>query len=105
AQVDDMDAVVAQFAVAPVPEPVPVVRMIVGAVRPARRRALPELVVEPLGHRRFLASADRLTVALIPPLGEIDATDDAFVKLIHGRDDAVVAAALIAHLHFLLMFA
>ena len=50
AQVDHVDAVVAEFAVAPVPEPVPVVMQVVGVEGPARRRALPEIVVEPLGY-------------------------------------------------------
>ena len=55
AQVECMDAIVAQFAVPPVPEPMPVVGDAAGHIRPSRGRALPQIVVEAGRHgRRFL---------------------------------------------------
>src|SRR3989442_9381652 len=58
ADIDLVRAVVADLPRAPAPKPVPVVVDDVVAVRRARRRALPQLVIEPGRDRGRLAAAD-----------------------------------------------
>ena len=56
--VERVNAVVAEFAIAPMPEPMPVVMDEVVLVRAFRRGALPESIIKPLRHRRRFAAAD-----------------------------------------------
>src|SRR6185503_3519856 len=61
ANVDHVHAVIAEFAGAPVPEPMPMVMNEVIAVRAFGCGALPERPVEPRGRGSFLAVPDRRT--------------------------------------------
>src|SRR5262249_5959930 len=99
AQVDHVDAVVAQLAVAPVPEPVPVVVQVVGAEGPPRGRALPQLVIQPLRPVGGGAAAGGGAVVEVPRLGQVGPADGALAHLLDGLDHAGPAAALVAHLH------
>ena len=90
--------VVADLARPPALEPVPVVVDDVVAIGGARRRALPQLVVEVRGDGHTFAATDRLASIRIPGLGEVGATDDAVPDRLHGLDAARSGAPLRAHL-------
>src|SRR5262245_22347826 len=105
ADVDRVDPVVAQLAVAPVPEPVPVVVEVVVLERPVRGRALPQLVVEALRRVGLFAPADRRAVVEVPRLGQVRPAEDAVAQLLSRLDVVAVAAALVAHLDVALVLA
>src|SRR4029079_1199565 len=69
------------------------------------RGALPQVVVEAGRRRAFLAFADRAAVGDVPRLREVGPADDPLAHLVDGLDDPVPAAALVAHLHLLLVLA
>src|SRR5437763_476982 len=81
-----MDAVVAELAVAPVPKPVPVVMEIVGAEGAARRGALPEIVIEPLGSGDCLAATDGAAPTAVPRLSQVGPADHAVAGAIDIAD-------------------
>src|SRR5205823_1455642 len=85
--VDHVHAVVSQLAVAPVPEPMPFVMEVVIVKRPARRRTLPEIIVEPVGNRRWLAPANGWAVVRVPSLRIISAANDTAANLLDGFGD------------------
>src|SRR5262249_18442280 len=98
ADVDRVDAVVAELAVAPVPEPVPVVVQDVVAIRPARRWSLPEGIVEPLGEGHLAAAAARGPGVAVAAAGELGPADRAAPDPLDGLDDLRPAPPLVAHL-------
>src|SRR5207302_3097939 len=79
-EVQRVDAVVAEFARAPMPEPVPVVVQNVVVEGTFRSWTLPKRVVQPLGDGGRLAVANRATTIRVPRAGEEDLADLAFVK-------------------------
>ncbi len=93
-----MAAVVERLAGAPVPEPVPVVRVDVVLVRLARCGALPEFPVELGGNRHHLADADALARVAVPGLAEIRPADQPFLDLRHGLDRVGRRSLLVAQL-------
>src|SRR5262249_15478795 len=99
AYVDHVDAVVAQFAIAPVPEPVPVVVQVIGAERPAWSGALPHVVIEPFGNLACFAAANRGPVVDVPSLGEVGAANGSLADFLDPFNYLGPAAALVAHLH------
>src|SRR5206468_9172629 len=96
--VDLMRAVVADLARAPAAEPVPVVVNHVVAVQRARRRPLPQLVIEVCWYRGGFAPPDGRAAVRIPRAGEVGAADDPIPDRLHGFDRTRRAAALRAHL-------
>ncbi len=97
-EVERVHRVIAELAVAPVPEPVPVVVDDVVAVGAFRRGALPEIVIEPLRHGRFFPAADRWAETGVIAAGGQHAADHAGFHGLDGGDDVRHAAALVAHL-------
>src|SRR5204862_4471722 len=81
-----MRAVVADLARAPAAEPMPVVVNHVVAVGRARRRPLPQLVIEVSRCRRGLAPPDGRAAVRIPGAGEVRTTDDPIPDRLHGLD-------------------
>src|SRR5262249_49624873 len=79
--VEGVDAVVAQFAGAVVPVPVPVVVEAIRVERPLRRRPQPQVVIDAGWHGTVLLVADARTVAGNPgaderPLAELARADE-----------------------------
>src|SRR4029077_21265792 len=105
AQGDEGDAGVPQVALSPVPEPVPGIGEVIGPERPPRRRALPQVVVQPLGHRSLAAAAGGWAVVLVPALRQVGPADGAAADALHGLDDLGPAAPLVAHLDVLAVLA
>jgi hypothetical protein len=75
-------AVVQRLAGAPVPEPVPVVGDDIAPVGPARRRPLPELVVEPGGTGTTVPWPMLGAVVVVPRLGVVRLADDPVADLL-----------------------
>src|SRR5206468_5321732 len=88
----------ADLARAPAAEPVPVVVNHVVAVQRARRRPLPQLVIQVCWYRRSFAPPDGRAAVRIPRAGEVGAADDPVPDCLHGFDGAWRAAALRSHL-------
>jgi rhamnose transport system permease protein len=99
ADVERMDAVVAQLAGAPMPEPVPIVGHDVVAIFALGRRTLPQGVVQTVGNRRRLAATDRFAVGVVPTARKKHAADLAGFQSADGLDRAGHAATLRADLH------
>src|SRR4051794_834756 len=98
ADIDRVNAIVAELAVSPVPEIVPVVRNDVVAIGLGDGSALPEVVVERGGRGRFVAVADRRPIVEV---GGAGVEDSAYCAALHFFDHLAVhwiAAALQADL-------
>src|SRR5690606_2339827 len=68
--IERMHAVVAQFAVAPVPGPVPVVMHVVIVKLALGRGALPQVEIQPFRHRRGFAFANVRAAIVVPRAAE-----------------------------------
>src|ERR1043166_6913306 len=99
ADVEGVDAVVAEFAGAPMPEPMPVVVNEIVVIFAFGCRSLPERVVEIGRSGRGFAMADRAAHVIVPAARKKDATDFTAADLLDGLDDSGHAAALRAELH------
>ena len=108
--VDAVDAVVAQLAGAPVPEPVPVVVKSVRVKRPVGRGPLPHRVVDAGGNVGRMPVADVHSLLMTPGPGHADLADaarlDVFDRFLNVRrapplgsdlDDALVLARRLDH--------
>ena len=91
-QVHLVNALVAQVAVAVVPEPVPVVVEPVGIERPLGRGAEPDVVVNAGGHGAIGLVADGAAGLVAEALGHVDLAELARVDEGHGVLDTLVAA-------------
>src|SRR4051812_43146918 len=87
ADIDRMNAVIAELAVSPVPEIVPVVRNDVIAIGLGDGSALPEVVVERGGRGRFVAVADRRPIVEV---GGAGVEDSAYCAALHLFDHLAV---------------
>src|SRR4029077_5857813 len=96
--VDLVRPVVADLARAPVREPVPVVVDDVVAIRGARRRPLPELVVEIRGNGRGLSLADADARVGVPTAREIRGADLATPNVVQRLEEMRPRARLSAQL-------
>jgi hypothetical protein len=76
--IESVNAVVAKFAVAPMPAPMPIVMHKIVNVRAFGSWALPEVVVKVRGDRNFFAAANGTTSAVVPAAGKTDRADRAF---------------------------
>src|SRR6266516_1068783 len=86
--VDLMRAVVAYLAPAPAADPVPVVVTHVVPVPRARRRSLPQLVIEIRRYRYRLAVADGRAAVGVPRAREVGAADDPVANSLDRFDGA-----------------
>ena len=94
-----VDALIADVAIARVPEPVPVV-LETQRVEGAHGRGTEEHVPIDAGRdRRVVGVLDGGAPLEAESLGEVDLADDAFVQLLDGLDLVRLAAALRADLH------
>src|SRR6266545_3788348 len=103
--IQSVNAVVAQFAVAPVPAPMPMVVDEIIDIRPLRRGSLPEGVIKPGRHRQRFAASDGAPRVVVPATRERDPADFSGARLGDGLDHPRPAPALIAHLHEAFVFA
>ena len=94
-----MRSIVADLAGSPVGEPVPVVVDDVVAIRSARRRALPQLVVEIRGHRDHFALPYSRSRIGVPGAREIRRADQTFTNQLQDLDEVRTRASLGAELH------
>src|SRR5690348_9471192 len=93
-----MDALVAQIAIAVIPEPVPVVMKSVAGELVQRRRAEPEVVVHARGHRLDRLAADGVAPLEAQPARHIDLADNALAQLLGGlARDARAAIGAVLH--------
>src|ERR1039458_5568521 len=104
-EVERVDAVVAKFAGAPIPEPMPVVMDDIILEWPFGRGPLPQGIIEPLRHGGRFAVADRGAVIGVPPTGKAHPAKLASVQGVDGLNHPRPTAALVAHLHDALVFA
>src|SRR5215467_8138784 len=74
-EVEGMNAIIAEFTGAPMPEMMPVVVEDVVLVRAFGSGALPERIIDPLGNRRGFSSADCAAPIRVPAAGEKDFAD------------------------------
>ena len=106
ADVDVVDAVVAEVPVAGRPEPVPIVMQVLAHQRGHRRRAAPEVVIDRLGHR--LGAVD-LADALPQPVDEAahepHLAEVALVDVVDRLAESRIRAALRSRLHDALVLA
>ena len=94
-----MDAIVAHFAVAGRPEPVPVVVQLPAHQRRLRRRAAPEVVVDRGGHRRRRVDlADSRPGAVNDGAGRADRAKLTAVEVLECLVECRAGSALRAHL-------
>ena len=84
--VELMDALVAYFAAAIIPEPVPIVVEAVFVEGPLRGRAEPEVVMNALRHRGVGIPADRFARFKAKASGHINLADTAVVEEFYGVD-------------------
>ena len=84
ALVDLVNPLVADVAVARVPEPVPVVVEAILGERAHRRRAGPEVVVDAGRHRLDRRLADGVAPLVAEPARHVDLAELAFAHLLHG---------------------
>src|SRR5204862_5062279 len=98
-QVEEVNAIVPDFAGAPVPKPVPVVVQNIVAIRFLRGGALPQRIVQPSRRRRRLASTDRRSMVGIPGAREKNFPYLAGFHGFNSFDHPWPASALVAHLH------
>src|SRR5947208_7652755 len=89
-----MDAVIAQFAVSKVPEPVPIVVNQVLMIRLHRGRADPQVPIEPGGRFLRLLEADRVAVSGEEKIGLVNIPDFAGVDQLDGLAEAAPPAPL-----------
>src|SRR5262245_53315314 len=94
-----MHAVVAKFARAPIPKPVPVVMQQIVTIRLLGRGSLPYRIIKPLRHGRSFALADGGAMIGVPAARKCHATNLSPLERVHGFIDPWPAPALIAHLH------
>ena len=94
-----MDAVVANFAVAPMPMPVPVVVHDVVFERSPRRRALPEIPIQPRRYRSVFADPDRSPPIVVPGPRVERLADLARMNFPDRLDDGRPRSPLRSHLH------
>src|SRR5258707_1347022 len=80
-------SIVADLACSPIREPVPVVVNDVVAVRRARRRTLPQLVVEIRRHRDNFASTNSIPRVRVPRAREIRLSDSAVLYQLKRFDE------------------
>src|SRR4051812_33704291 len=104
-QVEGVDTVVSEFAVAPMPAPMPVVMHEVIDVRAFGSRPLPERVIEVGRNGHLFAVANRGARVVVPGAGIQDFPDHAGAELFHSFDHRRPTAALIAHLNNALVLA
>jgi len=78
-----VDALIAQIAVAVIPEPVPVVMEAVPCEGVLRRRAQPEVIVHARGHGFHRRSADRIAPLEAQASCHVDVADQALANLPH----------------------
>src|SRR5262249_28517324 len=101
-----VDALVAQVAIAVVPDPVPVVVQLLAHQRLLRRRAAPQVVVDRLRERLLLVYlADRRPELVAQAAGEVDLAELAGVQEVDRLAHAGRAAALGAGLADLVVLA
>src|SRR5687768_7640321 len=92
--VELVNALVANVAVAVIPVPMPVVMEAVAVERPRRRRAEPQVVVDALWHRLVLLTSDRRAPFVAEALCQIDLAESAFRKESGHRLRARIAPLL-----------
>lgn len=100
-EVEEVDAVVAEFAGAPVPEPMPIVMDDIGLEGAFGGGTLPEGVVEPVGDGGGLAAADGTAAVGVPGAGEADGAEFAGAYFEEGLLDPGDGATLEADLDHL----
>ena len=103
--VEGVDAVVAELAVAPVPEPVPIVVNVVGAEFLLRSGALPERPIQASRNGAGLSFADRRARIEVIGARAEEASDFARAQALDGFADPAPRAALRAVLNVPLVFA
>src|SRR5262249_8653736 len=94
--IHEMNAVVAELAVAEVPKPVPVVMDQIFVIRLHRGRSHPEIPPEPCGRFLWFLEADRVTISGEKEVGLIDVADGAVVDQLNRLAKAPAPAALSA---------
>ena len=98
ANVHLMRAIVQGLARAVKPQPMPVIRMDIVLVRPARRWSLPQIPVQLRRNGHYLADAHRLSHVVVPGFGKVGPADQAVVNLLDNLDGVRRGALLDSHL-------
>ncbi len=95
--IDLVNALVAQVAVAVVPEPVPVVVKTILREGVLRRRAQPQVVVHARRHRLFRLAADGVAPLVAHAAGHVDIADESVAQLLdhHPSDTRALLAAVL----------
>src|ERR1043166_2099806 len=104
-EVERMNAVVAEFARAPVPKPVPIVVNDIILEWPLGRGSLPKGVIQPFRNRRRLAMTDSGTMVRVPGTREKHFANLAAAQRGNRLDDPWPASPLVSHLHDAFVFA
>ena len=99
AEVDGVDPVISEFAIAVMPDPVPVVMQSIGRKGLSRRRALPEFVIHMWGNWSRSALADSAAGGGVPASTVVDISDRFVFQQLNSFAGGGTAAALITHLH------
>src|ERR1051325_1309983 len=95
-----VDALIAEVAIAVVPEPMPVVVELAAAQFVLRRGTAPDVVINCLGHRlRAFGQADGVAALVAQSATDDDLAELALLHQLHRFGDVAAAAALRASLH------
>ncbi len=100
-----MDTLVADVAVAGIPEPMPVVLEAQRIERPHGRRPEENIPIHAGWHRPIGGFSDRLALLEAQSFGVVDLSDRALAQQLDGSPLVWNAAALHAHLHHAIVFA
>src|SRR5690242_17814297 len=100
-----MDALVAEIAVAVVPEPVPVVMESILSELALRRGPEPKVVIDTRRNRRDRRVTDGIAPLVAQPASHVDIAEQAVAHALHRFLQGFRRAALAAHLNDLVVFA
>ena len=102
-QIESMDSIIAQFAISPVPVPVPVIMHQIIFVRASWGWALPQIIIQMRRGRDILTRSNRTPGIVIPTSSKGCFPNDSGMKPGDGLPYGRPGASLVAHLNHALV--